>query len=83
MPIRTRGDLLRLDLSMALSKAVKIIRGLRQGLTREEQEAVADDAVTRVANKRGDPWRLKEELPPATPAIGHGTPEGWCKPKPD
>jgi hypothetical protein len=29
--------------AMALSKAVKIVRGLRQGLTREEREAVADD----------------------------------------
>jgi hypothetical protein len=71
--IRTRGDLLRLDLTMALAEAVKIVRGLRRGLTREEREAVADDAVTRVANLRGDPWRLNEDLPPPAPAIGHGT----------
>ena len=79
MPIKTRGDLLRLDLAMALSKAVKIVRGLRKGLTREEREAVADDAVRRVAAQRGDPWRLNEQLPLPGPAIGHGSPDGWSK----
>jgi hypothetical protein len=79
MPIKTRGDLLRLDLAMALSKAVKIVRGLRKGLTREEREAVADDTVRRIAARRGDPWRLNEELPLPGPAIGHGSPDGWSK----
>lgn len=82
MPIRTRGDLLRLDLTTALAKAVKIVRGLRHGLTREEREAVADDAVTRLANRRGDPWRLNEELPTGElmTDLGASTPEGWSKP---
>ena len=34
------------------------------GLTSEERERVADDAVTRVANLRGDPWRLNKKMPP-------------------
>jgi len=79
MPIKTRGDLLRLELTFALAKAVKIVRGLRQALTREEREAVADDAVRRLATKPYDPWRLNEALPPPGPAIGHGSPEGWAK----
>jgi hypothetical protein len=61
--LRRAGNLLRLDLAMALSKAVKIVRGLRKGLTREQREAVADDTVRRIAAQRGDPWRLNEELP--------------------
>jgi hypothetical protein len=64
---------------MTLSKAVKIVRGLRKGLTREERETVADDTVRRIAAQRGDPWRLNEELPLPGPAIGHGSPEGWSK----
>jgi hypothetical protein len=32
----TRGDLLRGELEFALAKAAKIVRGLRQGLSREE-----------------------------------------------
>jgi len=79
MPIKTRGDLLRLDLFMALSKAVKLVRGARMAMTIAEREAIADDAVRRVANKPGDPWKLNEELPPPGPAIGHGSPEGWSE----
>jgi hypothetical protein len=51
MPIRTRGDLLRGELAFALAKAVKIVRGLRQVLSREEREAVADAAVKQSAAK--------------------------------
>jgi hypothetical protein len=35
--------------------------------------------VRRIAAKRGDPWRLNEELPLPGPAIGHGSPDGWSK----
>jgi hypothetical protein len=77
MPFKTRGDLLGLHLTMALSRAVKIVRGLRKGLSREEREAVAYDTVRRVAALREDPWGLNEELPPPMPAM----PEGWDKPK--
>jgi hypothetical protein len=71
--------MLRGELAFALAKAVKIVRGLRKGLTREEREAVADDTVRRIAAQRGDPWRLNEELPLSGPAIGNGSPEGWAK----
>ena len=54
-PVNTRGDMLSLHLAMALSRAAKILRGLRRGLSREEREAVADDTVRRVANLREDP----------------------------
>ncbi len=79
MPIKTRGDLLRLDLFVALSNAVKLVRGARKAMTIAEREAIADDAVRQVASKPGDPWRLNEELPLPGPAIGHGSPEGWSK----
>ena len=79
MPIKTRGDLLRLDLFMALSSAFKLVRGARRAMTIAERQAIADDAVRRVASKPGDPWRLKEELPLPGPAIGHGSPENWQK----
>jgi len=81
MPLKTRGDLLSLHLAMALSRAVKIVRGLRQGLSREEREAVADDTVRRVANLREYPWGLNEELPLPTPGLGHALPDGWSNPK--
>ena len=38
----TRGDVLRYRIAFALSRAVKIVRGLRQGLTEAERYAVAD-----------------------------------------
>jgi hypothetical protein len=74
-PIKTRGDLLRLDLFMALSDAVKLVRGARKAMAIAEREAIAADTVRRVASKPGDPWRLKEELPLPGPAM----PEGWDK----
>jgi hypothetical protein len=79
VPIKTRGDLLRLDLFMALSDAVKLVRGARKAMTIAEREAIADDAVRRLAAKRNDPWRLNEELPSPGLAIGHGSPENWHK----
>jgi hypothetical protein len=81
MPTRTRGDLLRLDLFMALSDAVKLVRGARKPMTIMERQAIADDTVRRIASKPNDPWRLKEELPLPGPAIGHGSPENWSKPR--
>lgn len=62
-----------------LSEAVKLVRGARKVMTIAEREAITDDAARRVASKPGDPWRLKEELPPPSSAIGHGSPEGWSK----
>lgn len=80
MPIKTRGDLLRLDLFMALSSAFKLVRGgARKAMTIAEREAIADDVVRRVASKPRDPWKLNEELPLPGPAIGHGSPDGWSK----
>jgi hypothetical protein len=81
MPIKTRGDLLHGELAFALAKAVKIVRGLPQALTREEREPVADAAVKRIADKPYDPWKLNEPLPLPSPAIGHGSPENWHKPQ--
>jgi hypothetical protein len=34
---KTRGDIPRLDLTIALGKAVKVVRGLRVALTLEER----------------------------------------------
>ena len=79
MPIKTRGDLLRLDLFMALSDALKIVRGARKAMTIAEREAIAENTVRRIASKPGDPWRLNEELPLPGPVIGHGSPENWHK----
>ncbi len=42
----TRGDLLRYRIAFALSRASKIIRGLKAGLTEAERYAVADHVVT-------------------------------------
>jgi len=52
-------------ISFALIRARKVVRGLRQGLTPEEREAVADRAVEEM-KKYGDPWRLNDEEPPWT-----------------
>jgi len=54
MAIKTRGDLLRGELTFALAKAVKSVRGLRQALTRDEWEAVADRVVRQIAAKPYD-----------------------------
>jgi hypothetical protein len=59
----TRGDVLRYRLAFALSRAVKIVRGLRQGLTEAERYAVADHVVSQLKDD-GDPWHLSEEARP-------------------
>jgi hypothetical protein len=65
----TRGDVLRYRLAFALSRAAKIVRGLRQGLTEDERYAVADHVVAQLKDS-GDPWRLADE---AQPKIGPTT----------
>jgi hypothetical protein len=40
---------------------VKVVRGLRKGLTSEERCEVANRAVEEM-KKYGDPWKLKEEV---------------------
>lgn len=60
----TRGDILRYSLAFALGRAVKIVRGLRQGLSEAERYAVADHVVSQL-KERGDPWGLEEEAKPA------------------
>jgi hypothetical protein len=62
----TRGEVLRYRIAFALSRASKIVRGLRQGLSEGERYAVADHVV-RQLKERGDPWRLNEEQPTAEP----------------
>ena len=64
----TRVDILRYRIAFALSRASKIIRGLKQGLTEAERYAVADHVVAQL-KERGDPWGLSEEAkakPPPT-----------------
>ena len=76
---RTRGDRLAFAISFALIRAVKLVRGLRQGLTNDERHAVADDAVQEM-KKYGDPWRLSEEMPPLLGAAEAVMKTGWNKP---
>jgi hypothetical protein len=59
----TRGDVLRYRIAFALSRAVKIVRGLRHGLTEDERYAVADRVVSQL-RERGDPWGLNDESKP-------------------
>jgi hypothetical protein len=59
----TRGDLLRYKLAFALRHAVKVVRGLRHGLTEDERYAVADRVVAQL-REHGDPWRLDDEAKP-------------------
>jgi len=56
----TRGDILKYQIAFALSRAVKIIRGLRQALTEEERFAVAEHVIYQL-KRHGDPWKLSEE----------------------
>jgi hypothetical protein len=58
----TKGEVLR----FALRRARKIVRGLKEGLTEDEQFAVADCTVVQL-KERGNPWRLNEEAPTAKP----------------
>jgi hypothetical protein len=61
----TRGDVLRYKIAFALSRAVKIVRGLKHGLTEAERHAVADHVVTQL-KEHGDPWRLNDEAKPSS-----------------
>jgi hypothetical protein len=62
----TKEEVLRYAIAFALRRSRKIIRGLKEGLTEEERYAVADHAVAKL-KERGDPRRLNEEVPAATP----------------
>jgi hypothetical protein len=60
----TRGDILRYSIAFALSRASKIVRGLRLGLSEDERYAVAQHVVAEL-KERGDPWHLEDEAKPA------------------
>jgi len=82
--LSTRGDLLKYALADALKRAVKVVRGLRIGLTVGEREAVAEHAVTEIRNRPDDPWKLNEKLQhdwSINPDLGASTPPDWHKPK--
>jgi hypothetical protein len=64
--------MLRFAIAFALTRARKLVRGLRQGLSEDERYLVADDVVRRL-QERGDPWRLSEEMPERT-RKGYSTP---------
>jgi len=66
--------MLRFAVAFALRGARKLVRGLRHGLSEEERFRVADDVVHRL-QQHGDPWRLSDDLPPAT-GRGFSTPPG-------
>jgi hypothetical protein len=59
----TRGDVLRYSIAFALSRASRIVRGLKQALTEDERFAVADHVVDQL-KQHGDPWKLSEEARP-------------------
>jgi hypothetical protein len=46
-----------------LRRARKIVRGLKEALTEDEQYAVADHVVSQL-KEHGDPWGLSEEARP-------------------
>ena len=62
----TKGEVLRYRIAFALSRASKIVRGLKQELNEGERYAVADHVV-RQLKERGYPWHLNEEQPTAKP----------------
>ncbi len=68
--MRTRGDLLRFAIAFALTRAQKLVRGLRQGLSEDERYRIADDVVRRL-QEHGDPWQLSQ---PSKTNMGHSTP---------
>jgi hypothetical protein len=59
--MRTRGEMLMYAISFALGNAVKVARGLRQGLTPEDRDAVAERSVEEM-KRYGDPWKLNDEV---------------------
>jgi hypothetical protein len=50
----TRGEVLRYAIAYALRRSRKIIRGLKEGLSEYERQAVADHVIARL-KERGDP----------------------------
>ena len=76
-----RGEVLSYAISFALIGAVKVVRGLRNGLSESERHAVADAAVSQM-KKYGDPWKLDEENERPNYDTGHGMLAGpnWHKP---
>jgi hypothetical protein len=63
--VMTRGEVLRYAIAYALPRSRKVIRGLKEGLTEDERYAVVDHVVAQL-KERGDPWRLNEEVKPAS-----------------
>jgi hypothetical protein len=59
-PIK-RGELLAHEISFALGKAQKVVRGLWLGLTENERWEVARKTVEHL-KEHGDKWRLNEEV---------------------
>jgi hypothetical protein len=58
----TRGEVLRYRMAFAPRRAVKVVRGLRQGLN-EAERYVAADCVVEQLKERGDPWELSKDAP--------------------
>src|SRR5262245_12179727 len=56
-----------------IARARKIVKGLSQGLTQAERQAVAAAAVDEL-RRDGDQWKLNEELPKGEV---HSTPRGY------
>ena len=50
--MRTKADLLRFAIALALRGARKLVRGLRRELSEEERYRVADDVVHRLQERR-------------------------------
>lgn len=78
--LKDRGDQLKYTLVSALSRAAKVVRGLRIGLTVSEREAVAEVAVADLRGLPDDPWKLADPLPVLTVMddLGAPTPSGWA-----
>lgn len=73
----TRGEFLAFEISLALSNAQKVVRGLWKGLTEQERHAVARRVVDRL-KEHGDKWKLDEEFD-APPIEAHSTPKSFTE----
>jgi hypothetical protein len=62
----TRGEVLRYAIAFALRRSRKIIRGLKDGLT-EEEDTLSPITSSLSSKDRGDPWRLNEKAPTTRP----------------
>jgi hypothetical protein len=77
LPPDDRGQHLAFEISMALSNAMKLVRGLWKGLTETERKAIAQK-VARL-KEHGDQWKLDEEMP-LDPLYGaHSSPPDFTK----